>query len=381
MILAVLNTPSMRKGFDGAPLKDSNVAGIGSEADKDLRKQAASGEAAWQGAGQQVGVQIWRIEKFQVIPWPQNEYGKFYKGDSYIVLHTTKRPYSLKHSWDIYFWLGSQSSQDEQGTAAYKTVELDDLLGGRAQQHREVEGFESKEFLGIFPLGIQYLDGGIDSGFHKVGPTAYVARLLQVRRSNGCRSVRVKEVPLGRKSLNEGDAFILDAGPSIYIWLGQTANAFEKNMANTTAKHMESERGGHSKVVDWTADSNHFWRLLGGPGPIKSADEGDREVDVPTGEGILYKFSDDSGTLLMSEIARNQISHKMLESSNTFILDTMSELFVWLGKQTSAAERELAVPTALQVLATKNRPSSTPISVFREGNLIRNKTWNQIMAD
>ena len=34
--------------------------------------------------------------------------------------------------------LGDQSSQDEQGVAAYKTVELDDYLGGGPIQHREV---------------------------------------------------------------------------------------------------------------------------------------------------------------------------------------------------------------------------------------------------
>jgi hypothetical protein len=55
-------------------------------------------------------------------------YRQFYRGDSYIVMHTYKVETALK--WDIHFWIGSQSSQDEYGVAAYKAVELDDLLGG-----------------------------------------------------------------------------------------------------------------------------------------------------------------------------------------------------------------------------------------------------------
>lgn len=36
--------------------------------------------------------------------------------------------YSQELLYDVHFWIGQHSTQDEYGTAAYKTVELDTLV-------------------------------------------------------------------------------------------------------------------------------------------------------------------------------------------------------------------------------------------------------------
>ncbi|KAJ6749801.1 hypothetical protein OIU85_000435, partial [Salix viminalis] len=43
-------------------------------------------DPAFQGVGQRPGTEIWRIENFQPFPLPKSDHGKFYMGDSYIVL-------------------------------------------------------------------------------------------------------------------------------------------------------------------------------------------------------------------------------------------------------------------------------------------------------
>lgn len=52
---------------------------------------------------------------------------------------------------------GDFCSQDERGSAAIFTIQMDDFLGGKPIQYREVQGHESKTFLGYFKSGITYM--------------------------------------------------------------------------------------------------------------------------------------------------------------------------------------------------------------------------------
>ena len=61
------------------------------------------------------------------------------------------------NSVPVFLCSGDFCSQDESGSAAIFTVQMDDYLGGKPIQYREVQGHESKPFLGYFKSGIKYM--------------------------------------------------------------------------------------------------------------------------------------------------------------------------------------------------------------------------------
>ncbi|KAI7753960.1 hypothetical protein M8C21_029092, partial [Ambrosia artemisiifolia] len=81
---------------------------------------------------------------------------------------------ALRH--DIHYWLGKDTSQDEAGAAAIKTIELDAALGGRAVQYREVQGHETERFLSYFKPCIIPQSGGVASGFNHAKPVEHKIR-------------------------------------------------------------------------------------------------------------------------------------------------------------------------------------------------------------
>jgi len=239
--------------------KDTNVGAIGSDADKAARKGAAQTDTAWTGAGQAPGIKVWRIEHFNVIEVETASHGKFHRGDSYIVLSTVADPDSGKLNHTIYFFLGNETSTDEQGTAAYKTVELDDLMDGEPKEMREPMGEESQEFKDLFGGSIEYLEGGIDSGFKHVKPEGHDARLFVTRKHKG--KITTHQAPLKKSVITEGDCFVLDAADKIYLKIGDASSPFEKNAANAYAENIEGTRDGQVSVTREIDDG--FWGLLG----------------------------------------------------------------------------------------------------------------------
>lgn len=345
--------------------------------EKNVRLNAAEKEEAWKGIGKKEGTDIWRIEKFKVVPWPADRFGEFYSGDSYIVLHTYKKPDDKKFSYDVHFWLGRETSQDEAGTAAYKTVELDDYLGGAPVQHREVQGHESELFMSYFPK-FKAQEGGVESGFKHVKPEEYRPRLLHVK---GIKNrIAVSEVERSYKSMNSGDCFVLDAGLKIYTFSGKSASVMERNKAKEFAQSLASDRKTAKVSVHLEGDSDlsEFWQALGGEGPIKSATEGgDDAAAAAAGTKRLFRLSDSTGKMSFKEEASGKVRKVMFDSNDVFIFDTGAEVFVWVGKKASSSEKRMALQSAQNYLVEYKRPVWLPISRVIEG--AENEVFNSAL--
>lgn len=374
-----------------ADLEDSNMANYGGEAHRSAAKAAAQSEKEYVGAGQKAGLEIWRVENrrtksdtpdFGVKRWPDNQTGEFYDGDSYIVLNTyfVKDPVTGKKTdklaWDVHFWLGKDTSIDERGVAAYKTVELDDLLDDGPVQHRETMGNESPLFQSYFKGGIQYLSGGIESGFRKVKPEEYKPRLLEVRKTS--KTVKATQVDCTVASMNLGDCYILDSGPKVYKYLGPESSAFEKSAAAALAANICNGRDGKSKV---SLVDDDFWTILGGAeADVPDAASADaKKAKVPAAEGgfgkdevTVLQISDASGSVTFTKLEPADpkgYTTAQLDTNDVFVVDSGISIFIWRGKGSTQQEKSQAWKLVDQYIEENGKSPTLPVTVIDEGKV------------
>ena len=256
--------------------------------------------------------------------------------------------------------------------SAYKTVELDQSLGGEPVQHREVQGHETVEFLSLWANGIQYMAGGIETGFKHVDRDSFQTRLLHIK---GRRNIRVMQVQLNPSALNSGDVFILDAGRELFQWNGKESTNVEKQKAlEVVRKIRDEERSGKANitVVEEGTKEDAFWAAFGQarPNRIKSsADGGEDDAVAKTGLDsiFLYRVSNSTGKMVATEIPTKPFKKDMLDTNDAFILDTGSAgIFVWVGKKSNNDEKLHSMKMAQDFIKSKGYPDWTPITRVAE---------------
>ncbi|KXX80380.1 Severin [Madurella mycetomatis] len=299
---------------------------------------------------------------------------------------------------DIYFYLGAHTSQDEAGTAAYKTVELDAFLHGAATQHREVQSNPSAEFLALFPR-VTVRRGGVASGFRHVeladgGSAPSTPTLLRVFRhpassaSSTADAMVVYEVEPTWRGLDEGDVFILEEGAKIWVWQGRACSPIEKAKTAQVVHDMRLDKRAEVEVLSQTEPrSRVVVKMLGG------GDEdgfGELRAERPV-VGVsskaaaeqenrrrrLFRLSDETGQLQFGLVrdAGDAISRSDLDGDDVYLLDSCGKaIWVWEGQNASSAEKTMWLRAAqgyvrrLQDEDPNRQAYLTPIAKVREGS-------------
>ncbi|CAF1325577.1 unnamed protein product [Rotaria sordida] len=347
---------------------------------------------------------IWRVENFKLVAVPRESHGIFFKGDAYVIYHAEEIKKSTGSSTPstliqhIHFWIGSEATQDEAGVAAYKTVELDDHLLGNAVQHREVQGNESERFLSYFKSrgGITYRQGGIASGFHRHQSTNE-PRLFRLK---GRHTVRLFEMPsIDWSYISRGDVYLLDLNEVIFIWNGFKSNKYERLQAMQRAKQLRDERGKTNIVIIEDGEemkmSKDELKLFESKLSLKdkklnlneTIDDNDDDDKRSDGAHIkLYKCSDESGTLKVTEKKVGPLVKSDLESEDAYIVDNSAYgVWVWVGRRSNPKERREAMRNALGFLQKKGYPKTTKVCRVIDGAepmefIALFKTWLDLYA-
>jgi gelsolin len=273
------------------------------------------------------GTIVWRVKNFQLNRVESD--GIFHEGDSYLIINIRK---SSKNNfqYNIHFWIGSETTQDEQGTVAYKAVELDTFLGGQATQYREEQHNESDLFLSYFKAGLRYASGGNASGFHHVVRLEYPKILYWVHDN------QVKQIPLVIDGINEDDVFILDCGETILIYRGSSASHKEALLAEYEAFDIKNHRP-NTKIlhVDTEEQKREFLAIVGSQISHKA-------------ETKLIRIKDDGETVVES-------SDYGLSSDDTYLYQVGNTTWIWVGTNSSYAEANKAWQLATKLTKPTDR--------------------------
>ncbi|RUS90547.1 hypothetical protein EGW08_001724, partial [Elysia chlorotica] len=304
-------------------------------------------------------VEIWRVENFQLVPLENIHYGEFYGGDCYVILYT----YSVhgRDQFIIYYWLGSKSTQDEQGTAALMTVKKDDELGGAPVQVRVVQYKEPPHFMSMFGGKMVIFEGGkagwASKGEKDSGPGDKY--MLQVRGTSAlnCKAV---QVPLRASSLNSNDVFVIFTKTAVYSWAGKGCTGDEREMAKNIAARSPRQL---TNVFEGQEKAD-FWNVLGGKEEYASDKMLQEDGSHPP---RLFQLSNATGNINVEEI-HDFVQADLIED-DIMILDAWECVYIWQGKGSNKTEREQSQKCAIEYLKTdpSGRDPDTPIYSLKQG--------------
>jgi len=345
------------------------------QAAKDEGNDEASQVVEQPGSGQ---LAIWRIENFERSPVPQDRYGQFFSGDSYVVLYTYQDA-SNRLAAFIYFWQGRDSSADERAAAALQAKALDDSMGGYPVQVRVVQGSEPAHFHKLFGGRMVVHQGGTASGFKNSAQASTDTSLgtstaLYHVRGTSSFNTHAVQVNAVAGSLNSGDCFVLlQPGQKHAVWFGKYSSTEERSCASDVAERLAPLYGlAHAAAATKANEGSEpdwFWTALGGKTEYAALDDG---APPPSQAPRLFQLCDAAagGVGVRCEEVFNY-SQDDLCDDDVMLLDVTSTVYLWIGTGATENEKSSAQQLAERYIAAASaadgRSADTPVVLVRAG--------------
>lgn len=206
-------------------------------------------------------------------------------------------------------------------------------------------------------------------------PSTTTTRETTTLTARSSAKARSYLVPLSCNSLNEGDAFILDAGATVYTWYGSECSPFGKSKAVEVAAGMVDSGRGQATLVEDVGDDDAFWEALGGKGDIASADAvADSAAPEEHHAPIMFMLEDDDSQLRVTQV---EPSKENLDPSAVCMIDLGNECILWIGGSASKREQSQAMSMLGTYLKNFGRQSNTRVSRVMEGQESRCSSWTK----
>lgn len=240
-------------------------------------------------------------------------------------------------------------------------------------------------------------DGGSNGKLRETGTTVdqggqvHVASIHGQRQATlyqlkGRRRIVTVRVPITANALGDGDAFVLDAVDTIYVWLGAESNRMEQAQARALGIFINDNEGGRrAKIVtvdrrtngEGPAAAEMNARLLHLAGELDdsseepvltlrpaAADEEESDTQFERRflqETVLFQVATDGAA---QEVAVGQtLRRELLSTDSVYVLLSMGELFIWAGRRATAEQLQAAQAFA-QRLSNKKETVSVPYPIW-----------------
>ncbi|XP_065660164.1 protein flightless-1 homolog isoform X2 [Hydra vulgaris] len=295
------------------------------------------------------------LEGRKFVRLPEEEFGYFYSADCYVFLCRYWVPPEENEDDEenedeqdedeekeddfqcvVYFWEGRDAGKMGWLTFTFSLQKkFEALFGDKLEVVRTRQQQEALKFLSHFKG--KFI---VEKGRRKHTERSTTPRLFEIRSTMGKLTRRAMQVECDAQILNSNFCFVLkvpfdSSGGIVYAWIGKNCSEDESTHAEEIAGELAKEGFSMQILLEGEEPENFFWVGIGGKKDIS------KTAEYAT-QARLFRCSNEKGFFTVSEKC-SDFCQDDLADDDVMLLDTGSELFVWIGETASDIEKKLSV--------------------------------------